>query len=47
MAPANAIRRHPVVEARTRALIEYAETAPVNRVEMGGTEIGIICSGTC
>jgi indolepyruvate ferredoxin oxidoreductase alpha subunit len=47
MAPANAIRRHPEVEARTRALIEYAETAPVNRVEMGGTEIGIICSGTC
>ena len=47
MAPANAIRRHPVVEARTRALAEYAETAPVNRVEMGNTEIGIICSGTC
>ena len=47
MAPANAIRRHPVVEARTRALIEYAETAPVNRVEMGDTAIGIICSGTC
>ena len=47
MAPANAIRRHPVVEARTRALVEYAETAPVTRVEMGGTELGIICSGTC
>ena len=47
MAPANAIRRHPEVEARTRALIAYAETAPVNRVEMGSTEIGIICSGTC
>lgn len=47
MAPANAIRRHPVVEARLRALQDYAETAPVNRVEMGGTDLGIICSGTC
>ena len=47
MAPANAIRRHPMVEARTRALVEYAETAPVNRVEMGDTSLGIICSGTC
>ena len=47
MAPANAIRRHPVVEARTRALVEYAESAPVNRVEMGDTSLGIICSGTC
>ncbi len=47
MAPANAIRRHPVVEARTRKLIEYAETSPLNRVEMGDTSLGIICSGTC
>ena len=47
MAPANAIRRHPVVEARMRALVEYAETCALNRVEMGGTELGIICSGTC
>ncbi len=52
MAPANAIRRHPVVEERTRKLIEYAETSPLNRVEMGdpavgGDSLGIICSGTC
>ncbi len=47
MAPANAIRRHPVVEERTRALIAYAETSPLNRVEMGDTSLGIICSGTC
>ncbi len=47
MAPANAIRRHPEVEARTRRLIEFAETCDLNRVEMGSTELGIICSGTC
>ncbi len=47
MAPANAIRRHPMVEERTRKLTEYAETSPLNRVEMGDTAIGIICSGTC
>ena len=47
MMPANAKKRHPVVEARTKALAEYAEDCPFNRVEMGGTEIGIITSGTC
>ena len=47
MAPANAIRRHPFVEERTQKLRELAETSPLNRVELGGTETGIICSGTC
>ncbi len=47
MAPANAIHRHPVVEERTRRLTEYAEVSPLNRVEMGDTALGIICSGTC
>ena len=47
MAPANAIRRHPEVEARTRRLVAYAETSSLNRVEMGDTALGIICSGTC
>ena len=46
MMPGNAIRRHPVVEERTRKLVEWAETAPINRVEMGGTELGIITSST-
>ena len=47
MMPGNAIRRHPIVEARTRALIEYAETASVNRVEPGTDHsIGIITSST-
>lgn len=47
MAPANAVRRHPFVEERTKKLAQYAETSPLNRVEMGGTKKGIICSGTC
>ena len=47
MMPGNAKKRHPVVEARTKALAAYAENCPFNRVEMGGTEIGIITSGTC
>ncbi len=46
MMPAFAKRRHPMVEERTRALVEYGETAPVNRVEMGGRALGVIASGT-
>ena len=47
MMPANAIRRHPFVEERTRKLQEWAEAAPVNRVEPGRDhKIGIITSST-
>ena len=46
MMPGCAKLRHPVVEERTKALVEYAETSPLNRVEMGDTKIGIITSGT-
>jgi len=46
MAPANAIRRHPVVEQRLIDMAEWAETSGINRVEMGGTEVGIITSST-
>ena len=48
MAPANAIKRHPFVEERTRKLAEFGETSPLNRVEKGTSdEMGIICAGTC
>ena len=47
MAPANAKRRHPFVEERALKLSEFAETSPLNKVEMGGTKIGIICDSTC
>ncbi len=47
MMPGNAKRRHPVVEARTKALIEYAETAEINRVEKGEKNTyGFVTSST-
>lgn len=47
MAPANAIRKHPVVEARTAALAEYAETSELNKVELAENKsLAIITSGT-
>ncbi|MBR3806212.1 MAG: indolepyruvate ferredoxin oxidoreductase subunit alpha [Clostridia bacterium] len=47
MAPANAITKHPVVEERTKALTEYAESCPFNRVELAKDKsLGIITSGT-
>lgn len=47
MMPGNAIRRHPIVEERTRKLTAFAEHCEFNRVEMGDTSIGIITSSTC
>lgn len=47
MMPGNARKKHPIVEQRMRDLAEYAETSPLNRVEMGGTKLGIITSSTC
>ncbi len=46
MMPAMAKKRHPIVEERTKALTVFSETTELNRIEMGGTEIGIITSGT-
>ena len=45
MMPGNAIKRHPVVEARTEALRDFAENCEYNTVEMNSDEIGIITSG--
>lgn len=47
MMPAYAKKKHPIVEARTKEIASYAGDCPFNRVEMGGTKIGIITSGTC
>lgn len=47
MMPGNAKKRHPIVEARTKNLIEYAEKTPINREEIFSSEIGIITSSTC
>ena len=46
MLPANARGRHPIVEQRTLDLVDFAEKSEINRVEMGGTEIGIITAST-
>ena len=47
MMPGNAKKRHPVVEARTKALINWVETADINRVEEGSDHSrGIITSST-
>ena len=47
MMPGNAKRRHPVVEARTAALIAYAEDTELNRIEPGvNNKMGIITSST-
>ena len=47
MMPGNAKRRHPVVEARTQALIAYAEESELNRVEPGKSNaLGVITSST-
>ena len=45
MAPANARARRPVIEHRVEALAEHAETFSFNRVEMRGTDLGIVTSG--
>ncbi len=45
MVPANARRRHELVEARTVALAEFADSSPLNRIEKGRPGVGIICSG--
>lgn len=50
MAPANAMKKHPIVEERMARLAQYSETSPLNRVEEasdGSKKLGIITSGTC
>ena len=47
MAPANAIKRHPVVEERGEKLTAFAETTSLNRAQMAeDNSLGIITSGT-
>ena len=45
MMPANAIKRHVVVEERTQKIEEYAANCPFNTVEDNGSEIGVIAAG--
>ncbi|MDO4862225.1 MAG: indolepyruvate ferredoxin oxidoreductase subunit alpha [Eubacteriales bacterium] len=41
-APANAYRNHPKVEANLKALAEYGESCPLNKVEYRGGKVGVI-----
>ncbi len=45
MMPGNAIKRHPLVEARTEAIREFSENCIYNSVEYADSDIGIITSG--
>ncbi|MDI6769388.1 MAG: indolepyruvate ferredoxin oxidoreductase subunit alpha [Anaerolineales bacterium] len=45
MIPANARRRHPVIEQRILELAEFAETYEHNRIEMRSASLGIITAG--
>ena len=44
MTPANARRRHPIVEERLKRLSAWANTASINSVEWGDRKIGIVAS---
>ncbi len=45
MMPANAVKRHVVVEERIAKLKDFAEDCSFNTVEMNDTKIGVIASG--
>ena len=45
MMPGNAIKRHVVVEERTKKEIEFAENTDLNKVEINNDKIGVITSG--
>ncbi len=46
MTPANAKQKHPQVEERTEKLKEYGCSKDVNRMEEGGSDLGIITDST-
>ncbi len=46
MMPGNAKGRHVVVEAREKKLAAEIDTLNLNRIEMAGTKLGVICSGS-
>jgi indolepyruvate ferredoxin oxidoreductase alpha subunit len=45
MLPANARRRHPLVEARTIKMGEFGDGLAINRLELRDTAIGVITAG--
>jgi indolepyruvate ferredoxin oxidoreductase alpha subunit len=45
MVPANAVKRHPVIEQRMKDIAAFAETYSFNRVERGDRALGIVTCG--
>ena len=45
MMPAMAIKKHVIVEERTKKIADYATDCPFNTVEQNGSDIGIITAG--
>jgi indolepyruvate ferredoxin oxidoreductase alpha subunit len=45
MSPGNAIRRHPLVEARTETLTGLANSGEINKIIPGDRRIGVIAAG--
>lgn len=45
MMPANAIKRHVVVEERLKTLSKDSNSFAINKVEYNDTDLGIICAG--
>ncbi len=45
MMPANAVRRHVVVEDRIKALTDFAEITELNKIEENGSKIGVVTAG--
>lgn len=45
MMPGNAIKRHVVVEARMKQMVEDANSFPINRVEYNDLSVGFITNG--
>ena len=45
MMPANAIKRHVVVEQRIENLKKFADNAEINKIEDNGSKTGVVCAG--
>ncbi len=45
MVPANARKRHVLVEERMRKLLDFSNESEINRIEPGNTGIGVIAAG--
>ena len=45
MIPANARKRHPLVEQRVRDIAAWAEKSPLNRIEWRDRKVGVITAG--